>query len=94
MGLLVFAGLYFIPTWIGLGRRHEKLLSIFLVNLILGFTGFGWMIALLMATDYNGWVQLLMVVLFVSLLAMIGYPAFMRARMTAHGKMTPPSHQD
>ena len=43
--------LYFVPTIIAFKNRHPKRIMIFLVDLILGVTIFGWIGALLWATD-------------------------------------------
>jgi hypothetical protein len=48
MAFLFFAVLlYFLPTIIGHGKRDSA--GIFLVNLLFGWTGVGWIIALLWA---------------------------------------------
>ena len=47
--LLVMIVLYFVPTAVALLRGHRNSLAIFLLNLFLGATGFGWVIALLWA---------------------------------------------
>ena len=44
---LVAAVLYFLPTIIGHGKRDAT--GIFIVNLLLGWTGIGWFVALLWA---------------------------------------------
>jgi hypothetical protein len=44
--LIVFIGLYFLPTIIAERRRHADLLAIFLINLLLGWTFIGWIFAL------------------------------------------------
>jgi hypothetical protein len=41
--------LYFVPTGVGLARRHHWMLRIFLVNLLLGWTVIGWVVAFHMA---------------------------------------------
>jgi hypothetical protein len=46
MILLVLLGLYFIPTIIAVGREHKNCLAIFVLNLLLGWTFIGWVIAL------------------------------------------------
>lgn len=43
IGILV---LYFIPTIIAFFRQHNNKLAIFLLNLFLGWTLLGWVIAL------------------------------------------------
>ena len=37
---------HFLPTAIALGRGHPNTLAIFLVNLLLGWTFIGWVVAL------------------------------------------------
>ncbi len=44
---LVAVVLYFLPTIIGHGKRDAT--GIFIVNLLLGWTGIGWFVALLWA---------------------------------------------
>jgi len=43
--------LYFVPAVIAFKNRHPKRVAIFLTDLILGVTIFGWIAALLWATD-------------------------------------------
>lgn len=38
--------LYFLPTFIAVLRRHKNKLAVFLLNLFLGWTGLGWVAAL------------------------------------------------
>ena len=40
---------YFVPTVIAAVNRHPHLLGVALLNLLLGWTGFGWAAALLWA---------------------------------------------
>ena len=46
---ILFLGLYFIPTYIALGKKHKNKGGVFLLNLVLGFTFFGWIASLLWA---------------------------------------------
>jgi len=39
--------LYFLPTVIVLARRHQDGLAIFMLNLLLGWTALGWIVALI-----------------------------------------------
>jgi len=39
--------LYFLPTVIGMFRGHDNTFAIFLTNLIFGWTGIGWFVALI-----------------------------------------------
>ena len=41
---------YFLPTIIGVARSKRDLLSIFLLNLFLGWTLIGWVVALVWAS--------------------------------------------
>ena len=42
-------GLYFIPTWIALARRHPHLWLIIILNFLAGWTTIGWVAALIWA---------------------------------------------
>jgi len=50
LGLLfaVCTAFYFLPSWLGTGKRNST--SIFLLNLLLGWTLVGWVVALVWAT--------------------------------------------
>ena len=45
IGLII----YFIPTIVAVMRHHRNLLAIILVNLFLGWTFIGWIVALIWA---------------------------------------------
>lgn len=45
-GLLLAAALYFLPLIVAYRRRHHQVVSIGLLNLFLGWTFLGWVIAL------------------------------------------------
>jgi hypothetical protein len=47
--ILVLCVLYLLPTIIGTARRVDRLALVFLVNLIGGTTGVGWLAALILA---------------------------------------------
>jgi len=47
--ILIFA-LYFLPSFISFLRNHKNKLPIFLLNLLLGWTGFAWVVALVWST--------------------------------------------
>jgi hypothetical protein len=49
MAGLLGVGLYFLPSLIAVARRTHNSTGIFLFNLLLGWTGIGWFIALIMA---------------------------------------------
>lgn len=55
-GLLLIIGavLYFLPTIIVLARGRKDGCGIFLVNLIFGVTGIGWLIALIWSLTGEG----------------------------------------
>ncbi|MDP3041812.1 MAG: superinfection immunity protein [Candidatus Omnitrophota bacterium] len=48
IGLIIIAifGLYLLPSLISFLRRNKNWLAIFLLNLFLGWTGIGWVVAL------------------------------------------------
>lgn len=48
--LLVMAAIYFIPAIVAYKVRHRNRLPIAILNLFLGFTLLGWVIALVWAT--------------------------------------------
>src|SRR5258708_32685509 len=47
--ILVLCAVYLLPTIIGVVRRVDRLALVFLVNLIGGTTGVGWLAALILA---------------------------------------------
>lgn len=49
IGLLIFLGAYLLPTIIAVARSRPNTFAIFLLNLFLGATGVGWVIALVWA---------------------------------------------
>jgi hypothetical protein len=52
--ILVLCAVYLLPTIIGLARRVDRLALVFLVNLIGGTTGVGWLAALVLAFGPGG----------------------------------------
>ena len=44
--IIVIFGLYLLPVLISFLRRNKNWLAIFLLNLFLGWTGIGWVVAL------------------------------------------------
>ena len=48
MGLIIIAifGLYLLPALISFLRRYKNWMAIFFLNLFLGWTGIGWVVAL------------------------------------------------
>lgn len=49
MSLLLVLAFYFLPSMVAMGRKHRLAATIFVVNLFLGWTVLGWIIALAMA---------------------------------------------
>jgi len=48
--LILCALFYFVPTFVALLRGHHNGFSIFLTNLLLGWTLIGWLVALIWST--------------------------------------------
>jgi ABC-type transport system involved in cytochrome c biogenesis permease component len=48
-GVLVLVGLYFLPALLALARSHHQRLAIAALNLLLGWTVLGWVVALVWA---------------------------------------------
>ena len=48
-GLLVFPTIYFLPTIIGFARKSPQTAPVFFVNLYLGWSVIGWIVALVLA---------------------------------------------
>jgi len=55
MASLIGVGLYFLPTLIAVARQTHNTVGIFLLNLFLGWTGIGWIIALIIALCSSPW---------------------------------------
>ncbi|HEX4006946.1 MAG TPA: superinfection immunity protein [Acidobacteriaceae bacterium] len=49
MAGLIGVGLYFLPSLVAVARHTHNATGIFLLNLLLGWTGIGWFIALIIA---------------------------------------------
>ena len=47
IGVLIFITIYFLPTLIAVRKDHHNKLSIFLLNLLLGWTFLGWVASLI-----------------------------------------------
>ena len=45
--------LYFLPTIVAACRRNDNVLAVFLVNFFLGWTGIGWIVALVMSLRHS-----------------------------------------
>jgi len=52
-GFIVLSLIYFFPTMICLLRRHNNKISIFIVNILLGWTFIGWVVALVWSFTSN-----------------------------------------
>lgn len=46
---MIHIALYFLPTIVALARHSDRTGRIFLLNFFLGWTGIGWIVALVMA---------------------------------------------
>lgn len=44
---LILLAVYFIPTIIAICRKHDNTVAIILVNILLGWTFIGWVVALI-----------------------------------------------
>ncbi len=53
IGLILCITLLLMPTGIALIRQHNNFIPIFILNLLLGITGIGWVIALIWAFTSN-----------------------------------------
>jgi hypothetical protein len=49
MHALIPLALYFLPTIIAVVKQNHNSVGVFLINLLLGWTGIGWFVALIMA---------------------------------------------
>lgn len=47
--LLISTGIYFLPTLIASARKNRQTTAIGMLNLILGWTGIGWVVAFIWA---------------------------------------------
>jgi surface polysaccharide O-acyltransferase-like enzyme len=47
--LLIMVPLYFLPGFIAFRRRHRNRVAILVINIFLGLTGIGWVVALIWA---------------------------------------------
>ncbi len=47
--LCLSAAAYFLPTIVAAARGHRQTLAIFILNLFLGWSGLGWVVALIWA---------------------------------------------
>jgi hypothetical protein len=42
IGTIIIFGMYSLPGYIALNRRHKNAMPIFLTNVLFGWTGIGW----------------------------------------------------
>ena len=49
VGFFLFLAVYFLPTIVAVARGHHNAFAIFLLNLLLGWTGLAWILALVWA---------------------------------------------
>lgn len=58
LGFLILVGLYFLPYFIAYSRKHLNREAVLVANLLLGWTGLGWVICLIwavMRTETEKW---------------------------------------
>ena len=53
VAFFLFLAVYFLPTIVALARSHHNAVAILLLNLFLGWTGIGWVLALIWALAAN-----------------------------------------
>lgn len=51
--LILFLGIYFIPTMVAYGRSHNNALAIAVLNVFIGWTLLGWIVATTWACTDN-----------------------------------------
>ena len=49
LGIVLLIGLYFVPTIVAISRKVSDQGSVFVINLFLGWTLVGWVVALALA---------------------------------------------
>jgi len=49
MAVVAVICFYFVPTWVAMSRKHKNIGAIFTLNLLLGLTFIGWVVALIWA---------------------------------------------
>ena len=52
--LLIFLGAYLAPSIIAVARKHHQLAPIIVINIFLGWTVIGWVVALAMSVSETG----------------------------------------
>jgi hypothetical protein len=53
LGLMILIPIYFLPSFAAKSRKHSKQQAIFLLNLLLGWSFLGWVVALVWAYTEN-----------------------------------------
>jgi len=53
LGLMILIPIYFLPSFAAKSRMHSKRQSIFILNLFLGWTFLGWVVAAIWAYSEN-----------------------------------------
>lgn len=51
--IIIIVAAYFLPTLAAMGKKKKNTLAIFLLNLLLGWTIIGWVIAIIWAVTYE-----------------------------------------
>ena len=47
IGTIIIFGMYSLPGYVALHRQHKNAMPIFLTNVLLGWTGIGWIVCLI-----------------------------------------------
>jgi hypothetical protein len=53
LAIIVLVCLYFLPSWVAGYREHRNFNAIFVLNILLGWSGLGWIIAFVWAFTAN-----------------------------------------
>jgi len=53
IGVLFGVLLYFLPTFIAFLRKNQNRIEVFVINLLLGWSIFGWFVALILSFKRN-----------------------------------------
>jgi len=51
IGTIIIFGMYSLPGYVAVHRQHKKAMPIFLTNVLLGWTGIGWIGCLIWAVS-------------------------------------------
>ncbi len=49
LGIVIFFGLYLLPIWVAIKRKSPALFAVIVINLMLGWTIVGWIVAMAFA---------------------------------------------